>query len=122
MNSNYSSLVKRGVELDYQIKQMTKELDDIKNSLKEAFAESGDKLFMSKDGEACATVTVKKRTYIDVADFKHIMTECGHAENIDKCLTVNRTKALNFLGKKDIEDCTITEDVATIAISFSAAK
>ena len=122
MNNNYSSLVKRGVELDYQIKQMTKELDDIKNSLKEAFAESGDKLFMSKDGEACATVTVKKRTYIDVTDFKHIMTECGHAKNIDKCLTVNRTKALNFIGKKDIDDCTVVENVATIAISFSAAK
>ena len=85
MNSNYSSLVKRGVELDYQIKQMTKELDDIKNSLKEAYAESGDKLFMSKDGEACATLVLKSRSTIDVRRFRRAMIEAGWEDKIFDC-------------------------------------
>lgn len=122
MNSNYSSLVKRGVELDYQIKQMTKELDDIKNSLKEAYAESGDKLFMSKDGEACATLVLKSRSTIDTRRFRRAMIEAGWEDKIFDCVTVTRNKAENYLSRGVLKECTITEDVATIAISFSAAK
>ena len=122
MNNKYSSLVKRGVELDFQIKEMQKELDNIKKTLKQEFVDSGCKLFMSTDGEACATVTAKTKTIIDPADFSHIMAECGQSDKVWDCVTVQHTKALRYLDKDVLEECTIKDPNPVLSISFSAAK
>ena len=122
MNNKYSSLVKRGVELDFQIKEMQKELDNIKDTLKQEFVDTGCKLFMSADGEACATVTAKAKTTISPAVFKTMMVEAGYENEIFECVTVQRTKALHYLTKEDVEYCTIKDSNPVLSISFSAAK
>lgn len=122
MNNKFSSLVKRGVELDFQIKEMQKELDNIKQTLKQEFVDTGCKLFMSADGEACATVTAKAKTTIDPADFAHVMAECGQADKVWDCVTVQRTKALRYLDNDTLEECTTKDPNPVLSISFSAAK
>lgn len=122
MNNKFSSLVKRGVELDFQIKEMQKELDNIKETLKQEFVDTGCKLFMSADGEACATVTAKAKTTINANDFYHVMAEAGYASKVLDCVTVQRTKALHYLDKDLLEECTIKDPNPVLSISFSAAK
>ena len=122
MNNKFSSLVKRGVELDFQIKEMQKELDNIKDTLKQEFVDTGCKLFMSADGEACATVTAKTKTIIDPHKFTAVMINAGKGNNIMGCTTIQRNKALTWISKELLEECTIKDPNPVLSISFSAAK
>lgn len=121
MNNKYSSLVKRGVELDFQIKQMQKELDEIKETLRKDYAETGCKLYMAADGEACATVTEKAKTAVDVKLFYRELIDADWQDKLWDCVTVNRTKGRNYITADAMKRCSIPDGV-TIAISFSAAK
>lgn len=121
MNNKYSSLVKRGVELDFQIKEMQKELDEIKETLRIDYARTGCKLYMAAGGEACATVTEKMKTTVDARLFYKELIENDWQDKLWDCITVNRTKGKSYVSADGMKRCSIPDGV-TIAISFSAAK
>lgn len=121
-NVDINALVTRGAELDYIIKKLSQELDDIKNSLKLQYKKTGSTCFTSTDGETCAVVTVKSRNVINPALIYDALLSHGKDKHFFECVTVTKKAVEYHLGKEDVDACTEKGKDTTIALSFSTSK
>jgi len=92
-------LVDRGVELDLEIKQKTKELTEIKNSLKVIAENTGVKILKGKHGKA--NISAQTSSQIAALEFITTCEEVGISkEGIASALKVLIAQAKKILGEE----------------------
>lgn len=112
-------LVAKGAELDLAIKRMTSELNDIKDTIRKEYAKTGNRMFLSLDNEAVATVVVKSRSTISPRAFYKVLRDMGRGQEFFDAVTVTKTAASKILSAADIKSISEVDEEASITVSFA---